>query len=33
MWSGASPGEYNKAADAESNAAIAEVHDSLCRPN
>jgi hypothetical protein len=33
MWSGTSPGSYSKAADAQENAAIAALHDSLCRPN
>jgi hypothetical protein len=33
MWAGASPGAYNKDVDAESNAAIAALHDSLCSPN
>jgi hypothetical protein len=33
MWSGASPGTYDKAADSQRNAAIAALHDGLCRPN
>jgi hypothetical protein len=33
MWSGTSPGTYEKAADAQRNAAIAALHDGLCRPN
>ena len=33
MWSGASPGAYNKAADATANSLIADLHDNLCQPN
>ena len=33
MWTGAAPGVYDKAADAQRNLAIAGLHDSLCRPN
>jgi hypothetical protein len=32
-WQGAAPGPYSAAADAEANAAIAGMHDTLCRPN
>ena len=32
-WEGASPGPYDKAADAVANAAIATLGDKLCRPN
>jgi hypothetical protein len=33
MWQGASPGVYDKAADAEANAAIAQLGDKQCRAN
>jgi hypothetical protein len=33
MWTGVPPGAYNKTADAKYNAAIAALHDPLCRPN
>ena len=33
MWQGASPGAYDKAADAEANAAIAQLGDKQCRAN
>jgi hypothetical protein len=32
-WVGASPGTYDRSADAQSNAAIAALNDRLCRPN
>jgi hypothetical protein len=32
-WTGAAPGVYDKATDAQRNLAIAGLHDSLCRPN
>ena len=33
MWEGASPGEYDRAADALANDVIAELGNNLCRPN
>jgi hypothetical protein len=33
MWEGVPPGPYDKAVDAEANAAIAALGDKLCRPN
>jgi hypothetical protein len=33
MWEGVPRGVYDQAADAVSNRAIAELHDTLCRPN
>jgi hypothetical protein len=33
MWVGSAPGAYDKSMDAERNIAIADLHDSLCRPN
>ncbi len=33
MWEGVPRGAYDKQADAVSNAAIAELHDKLCKPN
>lgn len=32
-WEGASPGPYDKAADAVANQAIAALGDTLCKPN
>jgi hypothetical protein len=33
MWQGASPGPYDKAADATANQQIAALADPSCRPN
>jgi hypothetical protein len=33
MWTGAAPGAYDQATDAERNIAISGLHDSLCQPN
>jgi hypothetical protein len=33
LWEGVPRGPFDKAADAEANAAITALHDSLCRPN
>ena len=32
-WEGAAPGPYSTAEDGRANAAIAALHDALCRPN
>jgi hypothetical protein len=33
MWEGTPPGPYDKALDTTANAAIASLHDNLCKPN